>query len=70
MKLASLFEYAVLLQEKENSDGEIVDPAAIVIEPTTVLARDPGQAELLAARSIPEEYMDRLDRLQLVVRPF
>ena len=67
-----LFEYAVILGEKRDKDGEIVEEAAIVVEPTTTLARDEGQAQMLAARAIPDELVSdgKLDRLMVVVRPF
>ena len=65
-----LYEYAVILDEKRNKDDEVTDDSRIVVEPTTVLAKNDEQAQLLAARSIPEEHLAKLDRLQVVVRPF
>ena len=64
-----LYEYAVVLDERREK-GKIAEPAEIVVEPTAVLARDDAQAQLLAARAIPEDYIDRIDRLTVVVRPF
>lgn len=67
-----LYEYAVILDEKEDRDGETIEDAQIVVPPTAVLARDDAQAQLLAARAIPAEHIDggKLDRLTVVVRPF
>jgi len=66
-----LYEYAVILNEKRDKEGEITDPARIVVDPTTILATDEAQAQLLAGRAIPDEYVDgKLDRLVVVVRPF
>lgn len=67
-----LYEYAVVLDEKRNKDEEITDDSRIVVPVTPVLARDDAQAQLLAARSIPEEFLKngKLDRLTVVVRPF
>ena len=67
-----LYEYAVVLNEKRDKDDEITDDSRIVVPITSVLARDDAQAQLLAARSIPDEYLDngKLDRLLVVVRPF
>jgi hypothetical protein len=67
-----LFEYAVILGEKRDKDGEITEEASIVVQPTTTLARDEGQAQMLAARAIPDELVNdgKLDRLTVVVRPF
>lgn len=65
-----LFEYAVILQPKEDKDGEEVEPGKVVVEPETILCKDPDQAGMIAARSIPDEFIDKLDRLTVVVRPF
>lgn len=67
-----LYEYAVLLDEKRDKDNEVVEEADVIVPVTTVIARDDAQAQLLAGRSIPEEYTKngRLDRLTVVVRPF
>lgn len=66
----NLYEYAVIKDEKTDKDGDPFDPAAVVVPVRTVLAKDPEQASLLAARAIPETEMGDLDRLQVVVRPF
>jgi hypothetical protein len=70
--MAELFEYAVILNEKTDKDGETVEEAQLVVEPSTILARDADQAAMLAARAIPDEHTKngKLDRLQVVVRPF
>lgn len=67
-----LYEFAVVRDEKEDRDGEITQKASIVVEPQAILARDDAQAQLLAARSIPEDEIanGNLDRLTVVVRPF
>ena len=65
-----LYEYAVILDEKRNKDDEITEDSRIVVEPSTVLAKNDEQAQMLAARSIPDEHMKKIDRLVVVVRPF
>lgn len=67
-----LYEYAVVLDEKRDKDDEVTEAATVVVPVTEVLARDDAQAQLLAARSIPETYIEtgKLDRLTVVVRPF
>ena len=67
-----LYEYAVVLDEKRDKDDDITDEARVVVSVTAVLARDDAQAQLLAARAIPEDYVTngQLDRLTVVVRPF
>jgi len=72
MTVARLYEYAVLLEEKRDKDGEVVDPAEVIVPITDIVARDDAQAQMLAARAIPEEYVanGKFDRLVVVVRPF
>ena len=65
-----LFEYAVYKDEKLDKDGEVVSPAVVLTQPTTILAKDDKQVGIRAAKSISEADMDDLDRIQIVVRPF
>lgn len=67
-----LYEYAILLDEKRNKDGDLTDEAQVLVAPRSVLARDEAQATILAAREIPAEYAtsERLDRVKVAVRPF
>ena len=65
-----LYEYAVILQAKKDKDGDVVEPGEVLIPPTPVLADDDKKATLLAGRAIPEDRIDDLDRITLVVRPF
>lgn len=65
-----LFEYAILLQEKLDADEEVVEEAKILVEPKWVLAESVEHVNIVAAREIPDEHVDKLDRVTLVVRPF
>lgn len=65
-----LYEYAVILQPKVDKDGDTVEEGSILVGVQTVLAKDAEQAGMIAARAIPDEAMDKLDRLTVVVRPF
>jgi hypothetical protein len=66
-KLA-LYEAAVLFHPPVN-DGE-ERRTELILDPQTFLARDNDHAAMLAARAIPEAYADRLERCEVVVRPF
>jgi hypothetical protein len=70
--MAELFDYCVICNEKRDKDGEVIEDAEIVVPVTSVVARDEGQAQMLAARAIPDEYVSngKFDRLMVVVRPF
>lgn len=65
-----LFEYAIYVQPKYDKDGEVVEPGEVLIERTSVLLPSESQVEMVASRAIPDKYMDQLDRVRVVVRPF
>lgn len=64
-----LFEYAVYYvpAEEENAQGQ---KAVVLVKPTTALAKSEDQARTLASRAIPEEYLEKLDQVTVVIRPF
>lgn len=65
-----LFEFAAFYEPKSENGKESPEKPRIIVEPKTVLAKDEKQASLLAARSIPEEYVDKLEFVEIAVRPF
>jgi hypothetical protein len=65
-----LFEYAVILEEKRNDKDKIVGAEKLIVPITSIMAKDQGQAQILAARAIPEEHLKDLDRITVAVRPF
>lgn len=69
MDSMKLFQYAAIWNPtpEQAKDGK---KAKIVLEPTTVLAKDAAQANMLAARAIPENMMDELDQIDIAVRAF
>jgi hypothetical protein len=69
MKL-KLFEYAMLLHPEEDKDGKMIGKTEMIKPPGVVLAKDDKQVGILAAREIPKEHMDDLDRVEIIVRPF
>ncbi len=64
-----LFEYAAIWHpnEKELEQGK---SSKIIVDVNTVVAKDQNSATLVAARAIPEEFVEQLDRVEVVVRPF
>jgi hypothetical protein len=65
-----LYEFAIILQPKEDKDGNLVEPGLVLVDPKTILASSPENATLVAAKAIPDEQMGDLDRITVVVRPF
>lgn len=64
-----LFEYAIILQEKANKDGDVKEESQL-LDRGEVLARNQQDATLLAGRKIPEAHLEHLERVTLAVRPF
>jgi hypothetical protein len=73
MAKGKLFEYAVLYHPKptkEQNDRGETPKSEVLIEPKSVLATTPEQVSVLAARSIPVTHVDKLEDIEIVVRPF
>lgn len=68
-----LFEYAVIYhpkQTKEQHDRGENPKSLLVTKPTTEMAGSEDEVSILAARSIPQEHLEHLDDMEIVVRPF
>jgi hypothetical protein len=60
-----LFEYAAFyLPDDDDKKPSVIVPTKMV------LAKDDKQAAMLAARDIPNEYIDMLEYVEIAVRPF
>jgi len=64
-----LYQYAVILHptEDEKKAGVV---SKVIVDVTTVLAPNDNGAAMLAGRAIPEEYLAKIDRIEVAVRPF
>lgn len=68
-----LYEYAVLyhpVATKEQQDRGDKPKSELILDVTRVLAKDEKEAMLLVARAIPEKYTDKLDQVEIAIRPF
>lgn len=68
-----LYEYAVIynpLATKDQQERGEQPKSELVVDVTRVLANNDKEALMLAARSIPEKYTDKLDRMEIACRPF
>lgn len=63
----NVFQYVVFYLPHED---ETDDKARIIVDPATILAKDERQAMMLAARAVPEYFIDKLDQVEIAVRPF
>ena len=64
-----VFQYAAFWQPNDQQKKEGQKPK-LIIEVKTVLSADQNGAFMLASREIPEDYLNQLDQVQIVVRPF
>jgi len=64
-----LFQYAIfwLPNEEESKQGQ---KAKMLVEVKSVLAAEEKGALIMASREIPEQYLNQLDQVQIVCRPF
>jgi hypothetical protein len=66
MKLR-LFQYTVLLHPVKDDEKT---KTTFLVEPTMKLAKDERALSMTIAKEIPEEYMDRLEDVEILIRPF
>lgn len=68
-----LFEYAVIynpLATKEQQERGETPKSMLIVDVARVLSNNEKEAMMLAARAIPQEYTDKLDRVEIALRPF
>jgi hypothetical protein len=68
-----LFEYAVVYHPKQTKDqlerGEH-PKSVMVLPPQTMVAVSDKEVGMVAARGLPSEYVDKLDDVEILIRPF
>lgn len=70
---SKLFEYAVLYHPKvvKDAQGNETQGEDMIVSPAQfVLAKDDKEVAIRAARAIPDEYLGKLDQVEIVIRPF
>jgi hypothetical protein len=73
MAKGKLYTYAVLFHPKPKRDAggnDITEKSEIILPPTDCMAADDKQVAMIATRQIPETYEDKLDCVEVIVRPF
>ena len=74
MAKGKLFEYAVVYHPKEKKDaaGNPLETkkSILVSTPQFILAGSDKEVAMLAAKSIPGEYDDKLEDVEICIRPF
>ena len=72
MAKGKLFEYAVIFHPKatrEDKDNGVHPRSELIQDLTSVLARDEKEVGIMASRAIPEKYTDKLDDIEILIRP-
>lgn len=68
------FEYIAIYHPKTKKDkvgDEVVEKSRLISDGVQiVVAVSPDEAQLRAARALPAEYEDKLDDVEIIVRPF
>ncbi|RYC70688.1 hypothetical protein [Spirosoma sordidisoli] len=64
-----LFQIAILFHPSAK-DVEAGKQTEIILDPKNVLATNEDHAKTLASREIPEKYLDKLEQVEVVIRPF
>ncbi len=70
---AKIFEYAVIhhpVATKDQQDRGDKPKSELIVDVKRVLANNEKEAAMLAARDIPEAFTDKLDRVEIALRPF
>lgn len=70
MTKAKLFQYAVLWHPTDKDAEDNGTKSKVLVEPKTILAADQQTAIMSAAMEIPAEYKDKLDQVEIAIRPF
>jgi hypothetical protein len=67
-----LFTYAVILHKKKEDNNKAIEQfdSVVIIEPTTVLAKDHNDVAFKVTRLIPEEHAEDPDNVEILIRPF
>lgn len=68
-----LYEYAIIYNplqtQAQRNNGEAAK-SVLVAGIKHLLANSEKEAQMLVAREIPSEYTDKLDRVEIALRPF
>lgn len=73
MAKGKLFERAVLYhpkQTKEQRDAGETPRSTVVMKPEYILASTETEVSVQTARALPEEYLTKLEDVEILVRPF
>jgi hypothetical protein len=65
-----IFEYAVIYHPRKKEKDEEQKKSKIIVDVTRVISATEQEVGILAAREIPTDYLDKLDEVEIAIRPF
>ncbi len=65
-----LFQYAILWHPTEKQTKDDGAKSKVLVEVSTILAKDEKSATMSASTNIPAEYKEQLDQVEIACRPF
>jgi len=54
---------------KEEREAGVTPRSELLMDLTSILARDEKEVGIIASRSIPDKFTDKLDDVEILVRP-
>ena len=61
--------FSVLGPHKVGDDS-VTDPSILIVDVKRMIAKSDNEVAIKAAREIPEEYLDKLEQVEIAIRPF
>jgi len=68
-KRATLYQYTIIWQPNDQ-ESEAGKKSEILVKPDIMLANDQNSAFIQASRQIPEKFLESLDQVDILIRPF
>lgn len=68
-----LYEFAIIynpLPTKDQNERGEKPPSELLVGVKQILANNDKEAGMMAARAIPDSHTDKLDRVEIALRPF
>ena len=70
MEKLTLFQYAIIWHPTAKQQKEEGLKSTLLVEPTTLLAKNEQSVLMSAAMQIPPDKQDELDQIDIAIRPF
>ena len=65
-----IYEYAVIYHPKRKTKDDPQKKSEVIVDVKRDICASEQEALILASRAIPEGYLDKLDQVEIAVRPF